>query len=188
LATFALETTMFLSNPNEMKNSKSLQAPQIGLYQVLNAYFEVHNGKRTPVAEVFYKAHHWTKLDPMPRRIRLRSLTNPSSIGPKNEFSVTNLRYKILKVSNKFERPHPEKVGKLQYGLEWDIIEPVNYNETLQEESEIEMDFTLQEENFAINEQELHIILDGMEADEYLSTEYESFNLPIQIITTEEDL
>lgn len=112
------------------------QSPQIGRYQVLKAY----NEQGQPVAEVIFMQFDWTNFDFKVRKIRLQSLFNQTSEGPKEDYSVKeldklNLHY--LTITDMFDFPDPEKPYKHHYGLNWAITQPDNYLELIQEENEI---------------------------------------------------
>ncbi|HKG07187.1 MAG TPA: hypothetical protein VKB19_12045 [Pedobacter sp.] len=160
------------------------QAPQLGIYQVLNAYYETHNGKLTPIADVIFKGVGWTKFDYTPLKLRLRGLYNKSSVGPKDQFrqdNIQSLYLHLISITNKIEHADPKDSTKMIYSLEWEAMKPSNYDELIQQDIEQEGDFILQQQADDIHDAELLVIemeeliaLQNLEAELGLSDEEDS--------------
>jgi len=158
------------------------QAPQLGTYQVLNVYYEIHNGKPTPVADVIFKGQNWTKFDFRPRKLRLRALYNISSLGPKEQFKKDNIQslyLHMIEIINKIEQPDPKDPIKMIYSLEWCATKPFNYEQLIQQDMEFEGDFILQQQADALHEAELCTI----EMEDLITQQ----NLDDELATLEED-
>ncbi|AMQ01722.1 hypothetical protein AY601_4902 [Pedobacter cryoconitis] len=145
------------------------QAPQIGRYQVLKAYNEMHNGKETPVAEVLYMQFNWTEFDTKIRKVRLRSLYNSNSEGPKQDFPIDKLYLHYLLINEMHETNISEKP---QYCVKWEVIKPDNYNELIEEDNEIAADFLLCDQVMFSNKEYIDLELSAVEMDQCLADEF----------------
>ena len=125
--------------------------PQIGMYQVLKAYDEMHNGKPTPIAEVIFKQFSWAKFDYKVRKIRLRSLYNSSSVGPKEQYPSDSLYLHYLLIHDMFEMEDPKNPQKKLYAVNWEVSKPDNYDALIMEEDELAADFIIQDSSIALN-------------------------------------
>jgi len=160
--------------------------PQIGRYKVLNAYYEVEHGIKSPVAEVIFMEFGWTKFDFKVRKVRLRSLYNKCSNGPKEEYSIENLNQHYLLIKDMYEEENPASPGKVNYCVQWEVEKPIDYEEVKQQESELHMDFVLQEEVIALNHKNLNTILEGIEIDDIVSDEMADTNWSVPVDPEEE--
>lgn len=160
--------------------------PQIGRYKVLKAYYEIVNGKRSPVAEVIYMEFGWTKFDFKVRKVRLRSFYNKCSVGPKDEYPIENMRNHFLLIHDMYEQVHPTDSTKIQYCVLWGVDKPADYEESIQQEEELAMDFVIQNEVMAINQANLNEILEGIEIDDILSDEMADTNWSVPVDPEEE--
>lgn len=127
------------------------KSPKIGRYQVLKAYNEMHNGKVTPVAEVLFMEFGWTKFSNKVSKIRLRSLYNKSSDGPKEQYPIQKLYLHYILINDMYETTDQDNPNKIHYNVLWKVVKPENYDEIIQEENEITADFVQQDETAGFN-------------------------------------
>lgn len=162
------------------------RSPQIGRYKVFKAYYEIPGNRNSAVAEGIFMEFDWNKFDLKLRKIRLRSLYNSCSEGPKQEFPLENLNNHYLLIHDMYEDKHPTDPQKTNYCVLWEVEKPMDYEEVVQQESELAMDFVLQEMVIASNYETLVSVLEGMEIDEMLSNEIDDINWLVQVDPEEE--
>jgi hypothetical protein len=122
------------------------KSPKIGRYLILDSYNELHNGKLCPVANVMYMEFGWSKFSNKIGKIRLRSLYNESSEGPKLDYPIHNLYQHYLLINDMYVTTDPNNLNKTNYSVLWSVERPSNYDQIIQEEKEIEGDFLLIDE------------------------------------------
>ena len=101
-----------------MKKHITPQRLQVGTYKISNIYY-LNGDNRMPIAIATYKGPNWYKSDLKPRHIKLQSLYNTSSIGPKLEFPAEDLPNCCLYINelNIISEPN----AKTKFSVEWNV-------------------------------------------------------------------
>ncbi|MGM9476496.1 hypothetical protein ACS5PU_08695 [Pedobacter sp. GSP4] len=161
-----------------------------GLYQVLETYLETyHNGKEYPIANVLFKGEKSMLYEKQTTKVRLGSLYNPKSDGPKH-IPYNDLKKYILHVQNLLIIPNEIEPHKPHHCAVWELLDEQNYREMFDELSAIDCDFHLQEMEIL----ELH---NSILSDEALQDDFDA-NLVnvsladdeqlVEVISSESDL
>lgn len=135
-------------------------SPSKGIYLFHTITFEIVNGKSFPIGTGYYK----TERSPVYRnyeiKVRLHSLYNPSSIGPKEKIQAVDLPRYLVHIQNLEVLSNPNPPFTDLYKVTWNIIVDENHQAIIDEHSAINAEFILQE-------QEEREFEDGFLIDEY---------------------
>lgn len=117
-----------------------------GLYLFNDVIFERHNGKSVPVGFGFHKTESSPSFGNNEFKVRLRSLYNQSSVGPKEMVPPSQLPKYIIHVMKLEVIPSLENPAKPFHKVTWDVIIDEAHQDLIDTLSAIAMDFILQEE------------------------------------------
>lgn len=135
-------------------------SPKQGIYQFTSVHFEIINGVRVPIGTGYYKYERTPSFRNEEIRVRLQSLYNKVSVGPKETTLPEDLPRYLIHIQNLEVVPNPQFPNRPFHKATWDIIVDEGHQALMDEHDAMNA-------NFIAQEQEEMEIADGFLIDDY---------------------